>query len=248
MRILAAVEQLSIRFADRVITCTEQMRETFVAGAARTADKIAVVLNSADEEHLRRDPPPASRVGAPTASRSSATAPSSTATASTRCSGRRPLLRDDIPGLRVEIFGDGTYRSEVERLCDELGLDGSVRMSDGWAPIEQLVAGIADADVGVVALRRNVFRDLTHCNKMFDFIAMRRPVVSRTRAVEAYFPESCFALFESGDERDLARAIFDLRRSGPGRAARREGRRGERALPLGAAARAVPARGRRSAA
>ena len=48
---------------------------------------------------------------------------------------------------------------------------------------------------------------------MFDFIAMRRPaVVSRTRSVEAYFPSSCFALFESGDEHDLARAIRALYR------------------------------------
>jgi hypothetical protein len=57
-------------------------------------------------------------------------------------------------------------------------------------------------------MQRNEFRDLTHCNKMFDFIAMQRPaVVSRTRSVEAYFPESCFAMFESGDALDLARAI-----------------------------------------
>jgi glycosyltransferase involved in cell wall biosynthesis len=209
LRILAAVEQLSIRFADRVITCTEQMRETFIARGAEPA-KIAVVLNSADESifdatrHL-----PARRVsdrftlichGAIEHSYGIDTLLQAAA-----------LLRDDIPGLRVEIFGDGTYRPEVARLCEELGLDGSVRVSDGWAPIDQLVAGIAEADVGVVAMRRNAFRDLTHCNKMFDFIAMRRPaVVSRTRAVEAYFPESCFALFESGDERDLARAIRSL--------------------------------------
>ena len=60
-------------------------------------------------------------------------------------------------------------------------------------------------------MRRDAFRDLTHCNKMFDFIAMRRPaIVSRTRAVEAYFGDDCFALFESGDAPDLARAIRAL--------------------------------------
>jgi glycosyltransferase involved in cell wall biosynthesis len=209
LRILAAVEQLSIRFAHGVITCTDQMRETFIARGADPA-KIAVVLNSADEgifdagQHrpARRRPDRFTLLchgaiehsyGIDTLLRAAA------------------LLRDDIPGLRVEIFGDGTYRSEVGRLSDELGLDGSVRVSDGWAPIEELVAAIAHADVGVVAMRRNAFRDLTHCNKMFDFIAMRRPVVvSRTRAVEAYFHESCFALFESGDERDLARASRSL--------------------------------------
>ena len=86
-----------------------------------------------------------------------------------------------------------------------------MRITEGWAPLEQLLAAIAAADAGVVAMRRDAFRDLTHCNKMFDFIAMRRPaIVSRTRAVEAYFGDDCFALFESGDAHDLARAIRAL--------------------------------------
>jgi glycosyltransferase involved in cell wall biosynthesis len=206
LRLVAATEQLSIRFAHRVITCTEQMRETFVARGADPA-KIRVVLNSADEDIFdpgRHSPAPR-RPDRFTVICHGAIEHSYGIDTLLRAAA---LLRDDIPGLRVEIFGDGTYRAEAARLCDELGLNGSVRLSDGWAPIEQLVAGIARADVGVVALRRNAFRDLTHCNKMFDFIAMRRPVVvSRTRAVEAYFPESCFAMFESGDEHDLARAI-----------------------------------------
>ena len=123
------------------------------------------------------------------------------------------LLRDEIPGLRLEIYGDGTYRCELERLAGDLQLNGAVHMSDGWAPIGQLLQAIASADAGVVAMRRDAFRDLTHCNKMFDLIAMRRPaIVSRTHAVEAYFGESCFALFESGDEHDLARAIRALYR------------------------------------
>jgi glycosyltransferase involved in cell wall biosynthesis len=46
---------------------------------------------------------------------------------------------------------------------------------------------------------------------MYDYIAMRRPVVlSRTRAVQAYFGDECFQLFESGNEQDLARAIYEL--------------------------------------
>jgi glycosyltransferase involved in cell wall biosynthesis len=209
LRVLGAVEQLSIRFADRVITCTDQMRDTFVARGA-DPDKIEVVLNSADERifDAGRHPPSTRRADRFTLLCHGAIEHSYGIDTLLRAAA---LLRSDIPGLRVEIFGDGTYRPEVARLCDDLGLDGSVRVSDGWAPIEELVAAIAAADVGVVAMRRNAFRDLTHCNKMFDFVAMRRPVVvSRTRAVEAYFPDSCFALFESGDERDLARAIRTL--------------------------------------
>jgi glycosyltransferase involved in cell wall biosynthesis len=209
LRAVAAAEQLSIRFADLVLTCTDQMRERFVARGADPA-KIRVVLNSADEDifDAGRHPPAPRRPDRFTVICHGAIEESYGIDTLLRAAA---LLREDVPGLRVEIFGDGTYRAEAARLCDELGLDGSVRVSDGWAPIEQLVAGIAGADVGVVALRRNAFRDLTHCNKMFDFIAMRRPaVVARTRAVEAYFPESCFAMFESGDEHDLARAIRSI--------------------------------------
>jgi glycosyltransferase involved in cell wall biosynthesis len=209
VRLVIAVEQASIRFADRAITCTEQMRAAFIARGA-PSEKLAVVLNSSDETvfDAARHPPAARRPrqftlichGAIERSYGHDTLLQAAA-----------LVRDEIPGLRVEIYGDGTYRDELEQRAAELGLNGALWVSDGWAPIEQLVAAIAAADVGVVAMRRDAFRELTHCNKMFDFIAMRRPaIVSRTRAVEAYFGEDAFALFESGDELDLARAIRAL--------------------------------------
>ena len=46
---------------------------------------------------------------------------------------------------------------------------------------------------------------------MFDLVSLGKPVViSRTRAVEAYFGSECFQMFESGDERGLAEAIYAL--------------------------------------
>ena len=209
VRLIASAEQASIRFADRVITCTEQMRDAFVARGA-PADKIDVVLNAADEAifDARRHPPRGSRPPGFTLICHGAIERSYGLDTLVRAAA---LVRDDIPGLRVRIYGDGTFRPELERLGRELGLGEALQLSDGWAPMEELVDAIASADAGVVAMRRDVFRDLTHCNKMFDYIAMRRPaIVSRTRAVEAYFGESCFALFEAGDERDLARAIMAL--------------------------------------
>ena len=138
--------------------------------------------------------------------------PSRRATASTRSSARPRCCATDIPGLRVEIYRRGDLPARAgAALPTSSASTARIRFSDGLAPIEELLAAIASADVGVVAMRRNAFRELTHCNKMFDYIAMRRPaVVSRTRSVEAYFADSCFALFESGDEDDLARAIRSL--------------------------------------
>jgi glycosyltransferase involved in cell wall biosynthesis len=209
VRLVAAAEQVSIRFAHRTITCTEQMRAAFVARGA-PGDRIDVVHNSSDEAIFDADRYPA-------AARRSDRFTLICHGAIERSYGHdtlvraAALLRDEIPGLRIEIYGDGTYRRELQQLAAELELNGALWVSDGWAPIEELVAAIAAADAGVVAMRRDAFRDLTHCNKMFDFIAMRRPaIVSRTRAVEAYFGADAFELFESGDAHDLARAIRAL--------------------------------------
>jgi glycosyltransferase involved in cell wall biosynthesis len=229
VRLVAAAEQASIRFAHRTITCTEQMRAAFVARGA-PADRIDVVLNSSDEAIFDpgRHPPAMRRGDRFTLICHGAIERSYGHDTLVRAAA---LLRDEIPGLRVEIYGDGTYRRELERLGAELGLNGALWVSDGWAPIEQLVAAIAAADAGVVAMRRDAFRELTHCNKMFDFIAMRRPaIVSRTRAVEAYFGDDAFALFESGDAHDLARAIRRLY-ADPGLGARLVARAVEASAP-----------------
>jgi glycosyltransferase involved in cell wall biosynthesis len=206
VRVLTLLEQASIRFADFVTTCTEQMRERFVERGA-PADKIAVVLNSFDEERF----PPERHLAATAAPRETFTL---------ICHGTiepnygldiivraMALLRDRIPGLRLDVWGDGTHRPAVEELVSELGLEDRVRFS-GWVTMDELMPHLAAADAGVVAVRRDAFRDVTLCTKMFDLVSLRKPVIiSRTRAVEHYFGGECFELFESGDERGLAAAI-----------------------------------------
>jgi glycosyltransferase involved in cell wall biosynthesis len=60
-------------------------------------------------------------------------------------------------------------------------------------------------------MKRDAFRDLTHCNKMFEFISMGVPaLVSRTRSVAAYFDDESFGWFTAGDEHDLARALREV--------------------------------------
>jgi len=203
------LEQVSIRFAHSVITCTEQMRQRFIERGA-PGEKIAVILNSFDEERFDPHHYPRTRsLGDPFVLVCHGTVDENYGLdVAIRAVA---LLRPRIPHLRLEIYGDGTHRASLMALAREMGLGEVVWFSDGFIPVEALLPRIADADVGVVAIRRDAFRDLTHCNKMYDLVAMGKPVViSRTTAVSAYFGADCFQMFESGDERDLARAIHDL--------------------------------------
>jgi glycosyltransferase involved in cell wall biosynthesis len=209
VRALAMLEQASIRFADVAMTCTEEMRDAFVSRGA-DIDRIGVVMNSSEEAIFDPESFPPRR---------------------DRQSGRFSLichgtieerygldtiiralgrLDDRIPGLTLDIYGEGTYVQELRGMVEELGLTGRVSFN-GFVPVDELVAAIADADAGVVAMKRDLFRDLTQCNKMFDLVTMRRPVIcSRTTSVMASFPDDCFQYFDADDDADLARAIEEV--------------------------------------
>ena len=207
-RLVARAEQASIRFANFAITCTDQMREAFVDRGADAA-RIGVIHNAAEEDvwdpanadgadrdgdftlvcHGSLEP----RYGLDTAI------------------GAVALLRDEIPELRLEIFGEGSELPTLHRLAEERGVTDRVWFSDGFVPLPDLVRAVGSADAGVVAMKRDEFRDLTHCNKMYDLIAMRRPVItSWTRSVAEYFSDEALLYFESDNESDLARAIREL--------------------------------------
>jgi glycosyltransferase involved in cell wall biosynthesis len=210
VRAVKAVERASIAFADRVITCNELMRARFIQRGA-AAERVAVVMLSSDEtifdpERVRTNAPHEDgtfvltyhgtleeSLGPDTAVRAIA------------------LLKDEMPGVRLRIFGDGTLRPVLEAMVARLRLEGHVTFSRGFVPLPELLAGLAAADAGVVPTKRNPMRELTHSTKMFDLIALRKPaIVARTAAVEAYFDASCLQLFESDDAADLARAIREL--------------------------------------
>ena len=121
------------------------------------------------------------------------------------------LLRNEIPELVLKIYGEGSDLGRLHQLADRLGVADRVYFSDAFVPIDDLRCALSSADVGVVAIKRDVFRDVTLAAKMFDCIAMGLPmVVSRTRSVEQTFPPDCFERFESGNPADLARALRRL--------------------------------------
>jgi len=208
VRLIGRLEQLSIRFADRAITPTRQMRDVFI-GRGAAPDKITVVMDGADEKDFHPVEVVRGEAGFTLVSHGTIEEHYGLDTVVEAVA----ILRDEIPGMRLQIYGDGSYRERLRQVVVDQGVTDRVSFSDGFVPLDELVAGIARADVGIVAMKRDPFRDVSLAGKMFDFIAMGKPVLSsRTRSVEQTFGPSCVELFESGDPADLARALRVLHR------------------------------------
>jgi glycosyltransferase involved in cell wall biosynthesis len=75
-------------------------------------------------------------------------------------------------------------------------------------PFETMIAEILAADVTVVPMKRNPYSVLVHTNKMFEYLALERPIVaSRLDSVAAYFSDDAIKYFEPDDDADLARRL-----------------------------------------
>lgn len=209
MKAVVASEQLSLRFADMALTCTDQMRETYASRGANP-QKIGVMLNVADPSRTNHPslPDPDKPLDAPFTIVMHGTIKERY--------GHRVLIEamarvvQLLPQARLVIMGSGPDRAMLENLAFDLGLDDVVEFA-GFVPEAELMRQLHAADCGVVPLISTAETELIHTFKMFEYMALGVPVViSRTWAVDAYFDNSTVAFFEPGNSEDLARAIVEL--------------------------------------
>lgn len=117
-----------------------------------------------------------------------------------------PLLIDRIPGLQVKIVGQGEYLEELKRLAKELGVEKHLLFT-GFIPHEEMPRAISEADVGVVSK----IIDLMLPTKLFEYVAMGKPVISSAQpTIKDYFGSDSILFYEPNNEVDLAECIFTL--------------------------------------
>lgn len=213
IKIIEGIEKMSTRFADRIITVHEPLKEVFVGRGVPTS-KITVVLNSSDEKIFnsaaRQSEDATSkrkfvlmshgtivkRYGLDTAIRAIA------------------QLKDKIPDIQLNVVGDGEYLPVLRELVSQLRLEKHVRFSGRWLDLDEIPRMIRAADVGLVPVVKSKYTDLMLSEKFFEYIAMKKPVIiSRIKAVETYFGENAGVFFESENEKDLAHCILELYRN-----------------------------------
>jgi len=121
-----------------------------------------------------------------------------------------PYLKKDISNLKVMILGTGEFLESLRLMVEQMGIQDYVTFM-GYVPLEKVPSIISKAYIGVVPIVRDEFTDLMAPNKMFEYIAMKIPVVvPRIKGVQDYFDDSCLTFFEAGDEQKLANCVIEL--------------------------------------
>jgi glycosyltransferase involved in cell wall biosynthesis len=82
------------------------------------------------------------------------------------------LLRGRIPGVHLQIIGDGEYRPALEQLAARLKLGDAVTFR-GHVPFDQLAPRLAAADVGIVPMWAPFVP-----NKLMEYLALGLPVIA----------------------------------------------------------------------
>ncbi|MBV9998640.1 MAG: glycosyltransferase family 4 protein [Verrucomicrobia bacterium] len=211
VRLLRFVEKLSIRFADAVLTPNITFRNLFVARSC-PPDKIEIVMNSPLEEvfPLRE---PADKVPSVRNTRAEFVVMYH-GTIVERHGLHTAVdaiaqLKGHIPGLRFHIYGEETayLREQVLPLVARRGLQDRVHYF-GQQDQKTVAQAVAGCDLGVVPNLRTVFTEINLPTRIFEYLALGKPViVPETQGIRDYFNADNVLFFEAGKVESLAARI-----------------------------------------
>lgn len=205
--LVKAEERVSCWLADRVITVTSHWRDDLERRGI-PSKKLAVVMNLADSglfhDVVAKEPEPHRFVVLYHGTFTERYGVDLLVDAA-------HALRNDIPGLEIRLVGDGEQREELVRHVRKLALEEVVSISDGMVGPDGLRAVLAEADVGVVPNRSNVFTDSLLPTKLLEYALVGVPaVVADTPGIRRYFDDGMASFFAAGDSGALAERLREL--------------------------------------
>ncbi|MBW2202650.1 MAG: glycosyltransferase family 4 protein [Deltaproteobacteria bacterium] len=212
VKVLLALEKLSIAFADRVITPNTAFRDLFVSRSCPPW-KLHIVMNSPQEtifhkreikaknseDSDRRDKFDlmyhgliVERHGLDDAIEAAS------------------LIKDQIPNLIFHIYGEGEFLEDLKEKVKRLAVSDWVEFY-GFVPLERIAAAISDIDLGIVPNKMSPFTNINFPTRIFEYLSVEKPVViPRTKGVCDYFSEDSIYFFNPGDVNSLARTILKV--------------------------------------
>ena len=199
VKILAFIEKMSARFSDHVIISNHIWAEKIIKRSVNER-KCSVILNYPDQSIFFRGPRNKQNTkltliypgtlnwhqGVDIAIRAFA------------------KINSEVSEAEFQIYGDGPEKNSLVDLIKSLGMEKRIFLRN-LLPMKEIASFIAEADIGVVPKRNDVFGAEAFSTKIFEFMAAGVPViVSETKIDKYYFNDSVVQFFKPEDERDLA--------------------------------------------
>ena len=211
MCLIKLSERFSTAFADKVITVSDAIRNILVSRGV-PADKITVVMNSADDRLFRL------------AGKSAIRNPQSAMVLSYHglLSDIYDLgvvlralvrLRPQIPGIKFLVIGSGPQEAKYKNMVSKLGISDMVSFL-GHQSQEKVVKILTGVDIGVVPLKGVGFTQLAFPTKLVEYVALGIAVITAgRRTVMQYFSSDAVSFYTPDDKSSLADAILELHRN-----------------------------------
>jgi glycosyltransferase involved in cell wall biosynthesis/peptidoglycan/xylan/chitin deacetylase (PgdA/CDA1 family) len=205
VQLLKLAEKASAAFVDHVIVSNHLWYQTLISRSVPT-EKCSVFLNHVDPAIFYRRP-------------------------RTRSDGKVIILfpgtfqwhqgldiaieafarvKDRVPNAEFHLYGGGGVEADLMRLAERLGLNGRVKFC-GRLSYDRIADVIANADLGVVPKRANLFGNEAYSTKIMEFMSQGVPVVaSRTKIDTFYFNDRIIRFFVSDDVQGMADAMLQV--------------------------------------
>jgi glycosyltransferase involved in cell wall biosynthesis len=123
------------------------------------------------------------------------------------------LLHGSDLRVTLRLIGNGRDEQLFRDHAANAGLSGDEVVFTGYVPYGRAVELLANADIGMLPLRRNAHMDTTVPNKLFDYMSVGLPVITSDAIPSARIVQAEHAglVFKAQSVTDLACAIRSLR-------------------------------------
>ena len=209
------LERFSIRFANRVIVVVDEQTERLI-GIGVPENNISVIMNtvnlgmfneneiskglSNDLSSRYKDKFVISYIGGFSEDRGI-----------DNLIKTMPYVIKKVKNAHLLLIGDGKIKQNLEELAEHLEMSDNISFV-GWIDLKDVPTYVSVSDVCVIPHYANPHIDRTIPHKLFQYMAMGKPIVSTDarplkRIIEA---EQCGIVVPSGDVQAMAEAIVEL--------------------------------------
>jgi glycosyltransferase involved in cell wall biosynthesis len=209
------LEKFCIDRVDRIIVVANEQKDRLIKLGVRQ-ERVAIVMNTVDIEYLLNSKVYPNRV-AQYRSKFLVSYP-------TIFSGDhrgidiavRSMIEviKEVPNAHLLLIGDGRGRKKIEELVSALNLKEVVSLT-GWVNFRYIPTYLDASDVCIIPYRRNEHTDTTVPHKIFQYMAMAKPViVSDCKPLRRIVEETkCGLVVPPEDPESLAKAVVQQYRN-----------------------------------